>query len=774
MSDTDAVDLVRASAERFASSHRDFAALRAGRNSAPWKGAGALTEMAELGWLGTLIPEEFGGIGLDLSAIAAIARELGKSLQADSLVALAVLAPLAVLHGSNHPLKEALLPQLAEGSEFAALAWQETGTTIRNPFAGAALLREDGGKFVLDGEKRFVAGAWAATRLVVLAQGASGPVLCLISPDQPGVSIAQEWRADGSPAGRVSLVGVRLEPANILATGDSARTALEYALNCGAIVASAELVGAMSGALDMTLDYMRTRVAFGRPISSFQALQHRASEMYVVQQRAEGVLTSALKATEAVTPAALKQWSSRCKARCNEAAMEITRQGIQLHGAIGFTDECDIGLYLKRSLVLSAWLGTTRDHHGRIEPYGALASEGIRSNGPSVMDDILSMAVEQRDWNGLSDEQFRFEFAQFFARNVPQQLRFRPGRLGWSEIKDWYLFLSKQGLLAPSWETKFGGMGLSPSKHLIYYEEMERVGAPRLLDHGINNVGSILIARGTDAQRAAYLPKILSGEHIWCQGYSEPNAGSDLAGLRTEARIEGDELVISGQKIWTTLAHEANHMYALVRTDKSRPGRDGISFVLLDLRQPGITIRRIRNIAGHEEFCEVFLDDVRTSISNLVGELNDGWAVSTAVLGFERLRVGAPRNSQLALQRLIRGLKALSLERDPLWQDLIVRFTCDVDDLGALYERAGDALAAGTPPGPEASILKILATRTEQDLCQALVEAGGDLGSLAGAMDLGSEQIDLLGPFLSTRATTIYGGTNEIQLNIIARRVLKL
>ena len=775
MSNLDAIELVRDSAQRFSSAHRDFSALRAARNTLPWAGKEVLAEMAELGWFGTLIPEAYGGIGLDLAPMASIAAELGKSLAGEPLVPLGVLAPLAILHCTNDAMKAELLPRLAEGIEFVALAWQESATTVRNPFAGRATARHVDGGYMLDGQKRFVAAAWAADRFIILAQADAGPVLCLVDADQPGLTLTQEWRADGSPAGLIALSGVRVEAAEVLATGDDASTALQFAVDSGAIVAAAELTGVMAGALDMTLDYLRTRVAFGRPISSFQALQHRAGELYVRQQLADGVLTAALKEV-AITPklSSLQHWASRCKARCNEAALEVTRQAIQLHGAIGFTDECDIGLYLKRALVLSAWLGTTRDHRSRIRPYKSAPAEQAMSDGDAPLAPILAQPVQQRDWNSLSNEAFRIGFAQFFSEKVPQNLRFRPGRLGWAEIGDWYLFLSGQGLLAPGWGTRFSGMGLSPAKLLIYYEEMERVGAPRLLDHGINNVGSILIARGTDAQRDEYLPKILSGEHIWCQGYSEPNAGSDLASLRTEARVEGNDLVITGQKIWTTLAHEANHMYALVRTDKSKPGREGISFVLLDLRQPGVTIRRIRNIAGHDEFCEVFLDNARAPLSDVVGALNDGWAVSTAVLGFERLRVGAPRNSQLALQRLVRVTKELGLDEDPLWQDLLVRFTCDVEDLAALFQRAGDRLSAGAPPGPEASVLKILATRTEQDLCQALVEAAGDLGTLSGPVQVGTETVDLLGPFLSTRATTIYGGTNEIQLNIIARRVLKL
>ena len=195
----------------------------------------------------------------------------------------------------------------------------------------------------------------------------------------------------------------------------------------------------------------------------------------------------------------------------------------------------------------------------------------------------------QRDWNALSDDEFRQEAASFFAQQVPAHLKFLSRRPRWAEVRDWYLTLSRHGWLVPAWPVEHGGMGLSQSKALVYVEELERSGAPRVMDQGLMNLGPVLIARGTEEQRRRFLPKILSGEHTWCQGYSEPNAGSDLASLRTEARIEGDEFVINGQKIWTSVAFDATHMFALVRTDKSVKKQAGISFVMIDMKQPGVT-----------------------------------------------------------------------------------------------------------------------------------------------------------------------------------------
>jgi alkylation response protein AidB-like acyl-CoA dehydrogenase len=379
-----------------------------------------------------------------------------------------------------------------------------------------------------------------------------------------------------------------------------------------------------------------------------------------------------------------------------------------------------------------------------------------------------------RDWNALPDDEFRRIAAAFFAAHVPAHLRFLSRRPRWAEVREWYLTMSRHGWLVPAWPTEHGGMGLSQSKVLVYMEELERSGAPRVMDQGLMNLGPVLIARGNDEQRKRFLPRILAGEHLWCQGYSEPNAGSDLASLRTEARIEGDEFVINGQKIWTSVAFDATHMFALVRTDKTVKKQAGISFVMIDMRQPGVKVRPIRNIAGHEELCEVFLDDVRTPLSNLVGELNGGWNVAKALLGFERIWSGSPRQSTLALLRLEQLARASGKFADPVFRDRYTQVTMDVLDAGSAYERFAQLMRTGGSFGFEVSMLKIWATETCQRVTELMVEAAGDLGGLGGEVDVAGEAIDILYPFLDCRAFTIYGGSSQVQRNILAKNVLEL
>ena len=390
------------------------------------------------------------------------------------------------------------------------------------------------------------------------------------------------------------------------------------------------------------------------------------------------------------------------------------------------------------------------------------------------MNDGTPATRAQPDWNALSDDEFRRAAAEFFAAHVPAHLRFLSRRPRWAEVREWYLTMSRHGWLVPAWPAEHGGMGLTQSKVLVYMEELERSGAPRVMDQGLMNLGPVLIARGNDEQRRRFLPKILAGEHLWCQGYSEPNAGSDLASLRTEARIEGDEFVINGQKIWTSVAFDATHMFALVRTDKTVKKQAGISFVMIDMRQPGVKVRPIRNIAGHEELCEVFLDDVRTPVANLVGELNGGWNVAKALLGFERIWSGSPRQSTLALLRLEQLARASGKFADPVFRDRYAQVTMDVLDAGSAYERFAQIMRTGGSFGFEVSMLKIWATETCQRVTELMVEAAGDLGGLGGEVDVAGEAIDILYPFLDCRAFTIYGGSSQVQRNILAKNVLEL
>lgn len=379
------------------------------------------------------------------------------------------------------------------------------------------------------------------------------------------------------------------------------------------------------------------------------------------------------------------------------------------------------------------------------------------------------------DWNKMSDDNFRAEVRAFFESEYPEELRHLSHRPFWAEIKDWHKKLHAQGWVAPAWPAEYGGMGLEASKLLIFYEEQQRWGVVRGRDMGVQMVGPLIIKFGTDAQKSYWLPRILTCEDIWCQGYSEPNAGSDLASLRTSAVVEGDEFVINGQKIWTTMAHDATHIFMLVRTDpKADKPQRGISFLLAKMDQPGVTVRTIRTLAGEDEFCEVFFDNARTPLENLVGELNVGWTMAKALLSFERIFIGSPGLAQLALVKLEKFAKERGCFDDTGFQDRYAQLALDVQDHAALYTRFADQLKRGETLGADVSMLKIWITETFQHLSELMIEvAGPDGGSLA-PLQIGDETIDVLGSFYKARPSTIYGGSNEIQRNILSKMVLNL
>lgn len=386
------------------------------------------------------------------------------------------------------------------------------------------------------------------------------------------------------------------------------------------------------------------------------------------------------------------------------------------------------------------------------------------------------MAEPQQDWNALPDETFRQIFRDWIEANLPRHMRFmRKQRPLFDEVAEWYHALADKGWLSPVWPQDHGGMGLNPTKHMIYVEEWVRAGAPRIPDHGIGLIGPLLIQYGTEAQKAHYLPRILSGEDVWCQGYSEPNSGSDLASLRTSAVREGDEFVINGQKIWTTLAHCANWIFVLVRTDKeARKPQLGISVLLVPLDLPGVKVRPIPNLREEADFCEVFFDNVRVPVENLVGELNQGWTLAKSVLGHERIFLGAPTRPEYALARLTTLAEARGGFDDPAFLSRYAKHRLDLYDLGSAFERFAKVLRSGGELGADVSILKIFNTELYQRITEEMLDFAGEEARFADDLDAGDTEVDAMNLFLDARAPAIFGGSNEIQRNILAKAVLRL
>ena len=375
--------------------------------------------------------------------------------------------------------------------------------------------------------------------------------------------------------------------------------------------------------------------------------------------------------------------------------------------------------------------------------------------------------------DALDDEAFRQTVRTWLVANYPEELRNPPKRLHWRDNKVWYFKLAEQGWLCPGWPKQYGGMGLSAGKQIIMVEEFERHGVARTNDHGIIMVGPLLIAHGTEAQKAEFLPKVLSGEHIWCQGYSEPGAGSDLAALRTEAVDDGDHWIVNGSKIWTTLANDANWIFLLVRTDKNAKKQQGISFLLVPMDSPGITVRPIWTIDLHDEFCEVFFDNVRVPKAWTVGAVNQGWTMAKALLGHERIYLGSPKLSGYALGRLKVLADRMGVADDPGFVDTYTKLRLELADLKALHATYVDIVRRGDTLGPDVSMLKVIQTELFQKITDAMLDVAGENAGLLEPME-GNRELNPSGLFLQARPATIYGGSNEIQRNILAKNVLEL
>lgn len=387
---------------------------------------------------------------------------------------------------------------------------------------------------------------------------------------------------------------------------------------------------------------------------------------------------------------------------------------------------------------------------------------------------------------------FREEVRSFIEENYPEELKGTGSRedLSRDQFLAWHKVLGKKGWAAPAWPEKYGGTGWTSTQRYIWSEENARVDAMMPLPFGVSMVGPVIYTFGNEEQKARYLPKILSGEEWWCQGYSEPGAGSDLASLKTTAVRDGDHYVINGQKTWTTLAQHADWGFFLCRTDpNAAKPQEGISFILVEMNTPGIEVRPIITIDGGHEVNEVWLTDVRVPVENRVGEENQGWTYAKFLLAHERSGIAGVARSKRGIERLRSIASTEVLDGEPLIEDdsfarKISQLEIDLTALEFTELRTLARESAGKGPGPESSILKVKGTEIQQRLTELTLEAVGTYGApyFRGFPEDGSNEFPIgpdyahhAGPnYFNFRKTSIYGGSNEIQRNIITKMILGL
>lgn len=397
------------------------------------------------------------------------------------------------------------------------------------------------------------------------------------------------------------------------------------------------------------------------------------------------------------------------------------------------------------------------------------------------------------DLNFTAEElAFQAEVRSFLDNNLPKNLsdKVKSGKhLSKQDMELWHSILNKQGWLASHWPTEYGGTGWSPIFKYIFDNELARAFAPRIVPFGLSMLAPVLIKYGTEEQKQYWLPRILNGEDWWCQGYSEPESGSDLASVKTTAVRDGDYYIVNGQKTWTTLGQYANMIFCLVRTDPSAKKQAGISFLLIDMNSPGVEIRPIITLDGEHEVNEVFFSDVKVPVANLVGEENRGWTCAKYLLTYERTNIAGVGMSLAALGRLKEIAQNLRKNNKPLIQDpyfaaSLAKIEIDLNNMRITDMRVLSNVAAGGAPGAESSMLKIRGTQIRQAINALTRQAMGvyaqpfiqqaftDQGSTES---VGPEQaFSAATQYFNNRKLSIFGGSNEIQRNIISKMILGL
>lgn len=384
---------------------------------------------------------------------------------------------------------------------------------------------------------------------------------------------------------------------------------------------------------------------------------------------------------------------------------------------------------------------------------------------------------------------FQQEVRSFIAENYPENLRSVQDEghdLSKEDFLSWHRILAKKGWIAPAWPVEYGGTGWTATQRFIWSEELAAADCVGTMPFGLSMVGPVIYTFGTPDQKARFLPGILSGDDWWCQGYSEPGAGSDLASLRTKAVRDGDDYIVNGQKTWTTMAQHADWGFFLVRTDSDAKAQEGISFLLIDMKSPGVTVRPIITLGGEHEVNEVWLEDVRVPVNQRIYEENKGWTCAKFLLAHERTGIAAVARSKRGVEK-IKQIARTEMDGDkPLlanafFKRKISELEIDLTALEFTELRSLAGEAAGKGPGPESSLLKIKGSEIQQRITELALEAVGHYGAPYfrgfGEGDnehpIGPDYAHRAAPtYFNTRKTTIYGGSNEIQRNIIAKMVL--
>jgi alkylation response protein AidB-like acyl-CoA dehydrogenase len=708
-----------ASVRAFAARHVPREAVRAAIEGDAGKRPDHWRALAGQGLLGLHLPEDHGGQGFSLVELAVAVEEMGRALAPDPYVPTVLTSAVLLAAGAGE-----FLPGLADGTRCGAVS-----------LAGGLTGRRDGDALVVEGTVEPVLGGLTADLFVLPVKTAEGEEWVAVSAAEVTVEPLESL----DPVRGVARVSLRELSSGQVLTGLTRPDVRAIA----AVILGAEACGVAGWAVDTAAAYARTREQFGRPIGQFQGIKHKCARMLVELERARAAVWDAAHAVSRDAGDQVAYAAGVAAALAPDTAVAATQDCIQVHGGIGYTFEHDAHLYYRRALTLRALLGRASEWHASV---AALALSGV------TREHELDLPAEA--------EPLRREINEQVAALAALGERERVAALadgGWV-----------QPYLPRPW-----GRAAAPLEQVIIHQELRAASVrPPVLMIGAW-VAPSLATHGTPEQQERFLPPTLRGEIIWCQLFSEPGAGSDLAGLRTRAeRVEGGWR-ISGQKIWTSLAQHAQWGICVARTDPDAPKHKGITYFLVDMASPGIDVRPLTELTGEQIFNEVFLDEVFVPDAMVVGEVNSGWQVARGTLTAERVNLSTGWQLGADVPGLLKLAEDLGAAADPVVRDALGRLVADAHVFALLGVRATLKQLSGVDVGATANVGKLVGMEHGQRVTEYGFGLLGAEGALTGRRADGPRRhwTRLL---LASRAMTIGGGTTEVNLNVIGERLLGL
>lgn len=672
-------------------------------------------DMAAMGWLGLHVPEEYGGSGCGLMELAIVLEELGRQCAPGPFLPTVVLSAAIIAAGKAEQLGE-VLTALAGGNVIAGLSLDGSLQLVRGQLFGVA---------------GTVLSASDADLLALVV----GDDFLTVDKRAPGVVVEERANLDLTrPSAEVRFGHVQIGPSQVVeGGGDTLRRLFE-------ILSSAEAAGGAAACREMATRYAHERVAFGRPIGQFQAVKHHCANMLVDEQLAVGAVWDVVRngSLTAIPPLGTKA----AAAVSIPAFLRNAKMSIQVHGGVGFTWEHDAHLYLRRATALAAFTGSHDALCVEVARLGAI--EGLGHSTLELPPEAEAIADEAR--------QFLDEYQQ-----KPENERHR--------------LVVQRGYLYPQWPPPWG-RGAGPLEQLVLDEVFAAI--PRYEPLGIPAwtlpiVLPTLMIHGTEDQKERWIRPTMEADLVWCQLFSEPGAGSDLASLATRAERTDGGWVITGQKVWTSSAHLAQRGFALVRTDRDASKHHGITCMVVDMRAKGVTIRPLRQMTGGAEFNEVFLDEVFVPDADVVGQVHRGWEVALTTLGNERVSLGERDITSAGTWKFLQQVvKDIGPEHGSTLVE-IGEVTAGAIAARALNLRVATRFATGAEPGVEGNLTKLIFGLHAQRMTELGVRVLGERGVY---VDRNAEVVT--GEYLRHRSSTIAGGTSEILRNIIGERALDL